>query len=121
MNIVSCFNNFKNFQFAKDSTRDSLPVSNVSFKGKPAEKLLKKIMETDNIKKLKITFDEMVKMYEHLGYDVLMKRGSHAIVPVAEGVNIPLVIPHKDKVVNFKDIKRLKYIAVGDIENAKRA
>jgi len=120
MNIVSCFNNFKNFQFTKDSTRDSLPVSNVSFKGASSEKLLKKIMQTDNIKNLKISFNEMVKLYEHLGYDVLMKRGSHAIVPVAEGVNIPLVIPHKDKVVHVHDIKRLKLIVAGEIEKAKQ-
>lgn len=98
---------------------NQLVTNSVCFQANTAPKLLKKVNETKDIKKLKITFDEMVKMYEYLGYDVLLKRGSHATVS-SGNVNFTLPIPHKDKVVHFKDIKRLKLIAAGDIEKAKK-
>ena len=48
-----------------------------------------------------------------------MKRGSHAIVPVGN-VNIPLIIPHKDKNIAPKDIRTLRLIITGDIEKAQK-
>jgi len=86
--------------------------------GTTPEKLIKKILATKNNKDIKVTFDEMVKIYNHLGYDVLMKRGSHAIVPVGK-LNIPLVIPHKDKYIHPNDIKRFKLILEGKAEKAQ--
>ena len=94
-------------------------TNSVAFQANTAPKLLKKVEEAKDVKKLKITFDEMVKMYDYLGYDVMMKRGSHATILCGES-SFTLPIPHKDKVVHFKDIKRLKLIAAGDIESAKR-
>ena len=92
---------------------------NPSFQGKTAKKLIDKLRQSQHVKKVHYTFDEAVKIYEDLGYDVLMKRGSHAIVRIGDW-NMPLVIPHKDKYVDFFDIKRLKCIVDGDIEAAMR-
>ncbi len=113
MNIINSFN-FSNMQMGYSHYKLNSP----SFAAKTPTKLLNKILETKNVKTLKISFDEMVKVYNHLGYDVLMKRGSHAIVPVGD-IKIPLPIPHKDKVVHANDIKRLKYIVAGEVEKAK--
>lgn len=89
-----------------------------SFCGKAQEKLLQKIMDTKRLKDMKVTFDELNRIYEHLGYDVMMKRGSHAIVNV-RGTNIPIVIPHKDKYVHPNDLKRLKLIMAGEEKKAQ--
>ncbi len=74
-------------------------------------------MSSNNQKEWKYTFDDIKGIYEHLGYDVMMKRGSHAIVNI-NGSNLPLVIPHKDKYVNSKDVKRLKCVLSGDTDKA---
>ena len=75
-------------------------------------------MSAQNIKKVHLTFDEASKIYRYLGYDVLMKRGSHAVIPITKTTNLPLVIPHKEKYIAPMDIKRLKYVINGDIEKA---
>ena len=115
MNIISNYAPLN----VQSNCSNQLMTNSVSFGANTAPKLLKKVAEAKDIKKLKITFDEMAKMYNYLGYDVLMKRGSHAIVS-SGNVNFTLTIPHKDKVVHFKDIKRLKYIMAGDIEKATK-
>ncbi len=86
-----------------------------SFCGRAQEKLIKKLMASKNPKEWKYTFDEIKGVYEHLGYDVMYKRGSHAIVNV-NGTNVPLVIPHKDKYVSPMDIKNLKAVIRGEIK-----
>ena len=60
----------------------------------------------------------MVSAYNELGYDVLCKRGSHAVVPVTEKFNLPLVIPHGTKYVNPQDLKRLQFVINGQIDRA---
>lgn len=94
-------------------------VSSPSFCGKAQEKIIKKILASNNPKEWKYTFEDMKGVYEHLGYDVMMKRGSHAIVNI-EGKNLPLVMPHKDKYVDPNDVKRLKFLLKGDIDRALR-
>lgn len=94
-------------------------VSNPVFGANTPQKLIKKIINTPNDKNVKLTFDEVAKIYNYLGYDVIMKRGSHAIVPVGN-VNIPLIIPHKDKNIAPKDIRTLRLIITGDIEKAQK-
>ena len=89
-----------------------------SFKGKKPEKLIQMVLDTTNNKNVKLTFDEATKIYQHLGYDVLMKRGSHAIVPLTATKNIPLVIPHGDKNISPYDVKRLRFVIGGDIDKA---
>lgn len=89
-----------------------------SFQGAKSRKFLAMLADATNLKKIKATFDDIVDAYAELGYDVIMKRGSHAIVPINERINIPLVIPHKDKIVSPFDLKRLKLIMQGEIEKA---
>ncbi len=92
-------------------------VSSPSFCGRAQEKLIKKIMASSNQKEWKYTFDDIKGVYEHLGFDVVLKRGSHAIVNI-EGKNIPLVMPHGDKYVNPKDVRRLRCLLLGDLDKA---
>ena len=92
--------------------------SNPVFCGNSPQKIIQKVLATENPKHVHLTFDEVSKVYRYLGYDVLMKRGSHAVIPLTENTNLPLPIPHKDKYVSPFDIKRLKYVINGDIENA---
>ena len=81
------------------------------------EKLMKYILSTASPKKTKIRFEEAVKIYNYLGFDVLFRSGSHAQVVIGDA-HIPLVIPHKDKVITAMDVKRLKSIIQGDIDKA---
>ena len=89
-----------------------------SFGSVKARKLIEKVRTTKNLKNINATFEDMVAVYEELGYDVIMKRGSHAVVPLTEKVNLPLVIPHNSKHVHSLDLKRLQYILNGEIEKA---
>ena len=93
--------------------------NNITFSSKRAQKLIQKIKSVDKMDKLQITFDELKSMYKEIGYDVLFKRGSHAVVPVNEELNIPVVIPHKRKNVHPFDLKRFKYILLGMFDKAK--
>ncbi|MCR5265931.1 MAG: hypothetical protein K6E29_04985 [Cyanobacteria bacterium RUI128] len=93
-------------------------TSSPAFCGNSPQKLIQKIQSTENCKHVHLSFDEVAKIYKYLGYDVLMRRGSHAIIPLNEKANLPLPIPHKDKYVSPFDIKRLKCIINGDIEGA---
>lgn len=93
-------------------------VSSPRFCGKAQEKLIKKIMSSKNPKEWKFTFDELTSIYEHLGFDIVLKRGSHATVNI-RGTNIPIVIPHKDKYVHPNDIRRLKLVMAGEEKRAQ--
>lgn len=108
-------NNYNNQKIVTEKQNVSNPV----FGANTPQKLIKKILSTPNDKHVKLTFDEAAKIYNYLGYDVLMKRGSHAIVPV-NNMNIPLVIPHKENHIAPKDIKTLRLIITGDIEKAQK-
>ena len=89
-----------------------------SFGAATPRKLIDKIRKSKQLKKLNITFDELVNAYKEIGYDVLMKRGSHAVIPLGNGINIPLPIPHKAKGVTAYDLKRFRFILEGEIERA---
>lgn len=93
---------------------------NFSFGSKSSAKQLEKLINAKNIKNVHLSFQDGVGIYNHLGYEVTVpQRGSHAIAHVGE-YEFPLVIPHKGKDISPFDLKRLKYIALGDIERAKR-
>lgn len=109
----------KNVALNKYSGSFENAVQKPSFTGRATQKLISHILSTQNNKNVKITFDQLVNIYNELGYDVLMKRGSHAIVQINNLINIPIVIPHKDKCVHPSDIKRLKLIIAGQPEKAK--
>ena len=111
--------NFSTFSYNTNNLVQCNKISSSpSFCGKSPQKLIQKILATEDNKKIHLTFDEVAKIYGYLGYDVLMKRGSHAVIPVNEQINIALPIPHKDKYVSPFDIKRLKHMINGDIEKA---
>ena len=90
-----------------------------AFSGARARKLIEKIKKMEKMDKLDISFEELKSMYKEIGYDVFFKRGSHAIVPVTEDLNIPVIIPHKRKNVHPFDLKRFKYILLGEFDKAK--
>jgi len=96
-----------------------LGYNNQSFYGAKARKLINRINGLDKFDKVDISFDELKSMYKEIGYDVIYKRGSHAIVPVTNDINIPVVIPHKRKNVHPFDLKRFKYVLNGEFEKAK--
>ena len=85
-------------------------ANSFSLKGVQYQKLIKSIEKAPQLKKLKITFDELERMYNELGYDVIRKRGSHAIVQLTENINIPVIISHGSKYVHFNDLKRFLLI-----------
>lgn len=93
----------------------------ISFEGAASRKLIEKIKISRQLKKMNVTFAELVNAYKEIGYDVYMKRGSHAVVPLGNGFNIPLPIPHKSKNVTVYDLKRFRYILDGDFEKAMKA
>lgn len=94
-------------------------INNTNFSGARARKLIEKIKNADKLDKLDISFNELKSMYEEIGYDVFYNRGSHAVVPVSEDFNIPLVIPHSTKNVTTIDLWRFKYVLNGEPEKAK--
>ena len=93
--------------------------NNVIFTGAKAKKLISKLKNADKVDKLDISFDELKSMYREIGYDVVYKRGSHAIVPITEDLNISVVIPHKRKNMHPYDLKRFKYVLMGEFDKAK--
>ena len=95
-----------------------LPPNNITFEGARSRKLIEKVRSAEKIGKLKITFEELEGMYNEIGYDVFYKGGSHAVVPITEDVNLPIVIPHKKNNVHVHDLKRFRYILAGEIDKA---
>ena len=96
-------------------------IKNLALKGVKSHKLIKTIQDAPNLKKIEITFDELERMYNELGYDVIRKRGSHAIVQINEKINIPIVIPHHNKYVHRNDLKRFLHVSRGNFEEAAKA
>ena len=97
----------------------SISANNIAFTSKRAQKLINKVKSAEKIEKVHISFDELKLMYKEIGYEVVYKRGSHAVVPVTEDFNIPVVIPHKRKTVLPFDLKRFLYVMSGEFDKAK--
>ena len=114
MNNISINSIHNNISFIPSKFNSSIP----NFCGKPPKKLIEKVMSVRDDKKVKLSFDDAVKIYEYLGYDVLLKRGSHAVIPIDGERNLTLVIPHKDKNICLFDIKKIKCVIKGDIDKA---
>ena len=111
--------NFYNFNLHHQ--KFSKNIAQPSFEGAKSRKLIEKIKSAKQLKKLAITFDELVNAYKEIGYDVFFKRGSHAVVPITSEYNIPLVIPHGDKYVSPFDLKRFRFVLDGNYEMASKA
>ena len=94
--------------------------NNLNFQGKASIKFIEKLKTTQNLKYVKATFDDMVRAYNELGYDVMHKRGSHAVIIISDKIRLSLIHPHGNKkgIVTIAEVKKLKYIAQGEIEKA---
>lgn len=92
--------------------------STIAFNGAKSRKLIAKLENAQRPDKMKISFDELEKMYEEIGYYLIRKRGSHAVVNVTENLNIPVIIPHGRKHVHENDLKRFKLIKEGKFKEA---
>lgn len=114
MDIVS----YQPMTYAYSQGYSNRMASAPSFLGKPPRKLIEKLISTPNNKHVHFTFDEVEKIYNYLGFDVIRKRGSHTVVPLTDEINLTLVIPHGDKHVSAVDIKRLRYVIAGELEKA---
>ena len=90
------------------------------FSGARARKLIKKVNDSEKMDKLKISFEELEAMYQEIGYDVIYKRGSHAVIVISDKVRLSLVHPHGKRkgLVTPTEIKKLRYVAQGEIEKA---
>lgn len=94
--------------------------SQMVFCGVKYQKLIDKVEHAEKLKKLNITFEQLERMYNEIGYDVIHKPGSHAIVNLTENINIHVPIPHKQKYVHFNDLKRFLLVKEGKFEEATR-
>jgi hypothetical protein len=93
---------------------------NPTFSGAKSRKLIAKIESATLLKKVEITFDELERMYNEIGYDVLKKPGSHAIVCISETIHIPVIIPHNNKYVHINDLKRFLLVKEGKFVEASQ-
>lgn len=109
-----------NFTNIKSAHTIPKKITQPSFEGAQSRKLIAKIESAKQLKKLSVTFDQLVNAYKEIGFDVFFKRGSHAVVPVSDEYNIPLVIPHGNKYVSPYDLKRFRYVLNGDYEKASK-
>ena len=85
-----------------------------------AIKLIAKLESAERLNKVEITFDELERMYEEIGYFVYKKRGSHASVTVGDDVTLSITMPHGRKYVNPNDLKRFLLVKDGKFIEATR-
>lgn len=92
--------------------------SQPAFTSVKAQKLIAKLESAERLNRVEITFDELVRMYDEIGYYVYKKRGSHATVAVGDNVTLAIPIPHKNKYVNSNDLKRFLLVKQGKFKEA---
>ena len=112
---MNIFSNFNIYQYNYNKT------ASPGFESAKARKLITKIAQSKQLSKEKITFEELESMYNELGYNVLRKRGSHAVITTPNGYNIPLVMPHGHKHVSPLDLKRFILVQQNKFEEAAKA
>ena len=100
------------------SNYNTLPIYSPAFKGVKTRKLISKVENTKILNKLEITFDELERMYNEIGYDFIRKRGSHVTVHLTDNITIAVVIPHGKKYVHINDIKRFLLVKEGKFKEA---
>ena len=92
----------------------------LAFNGVKSRKLIDKLENAEQLKKFEVTFDELERMYNEIGYDIVRKRGSHASIQLADNIIINIVIPHEDKYVKISDLKRFLLIKEGKFSEAAK-
>ena len=94
--------------------------SSPAFGGVQTKKLIEKVANTKQLQKLDIKFDELERMFNEIGYNVIYKGGSHAIIKLNENTSISITIPHGKKQVSPYDLKRFLLIKEGKFEEATK-
>lgn len=109
------YNPMNSYSYSKKS--QDVPTQ-PAFGSSKTIKLMEEIKTAKILKNINATFKEIAAIYGDLGYDIIFKGGSHAIIQLTETTNLPLVIPHGSKYVHPKDLKRLQYVLNGNINMA---
>lgn len=94
--------------------KDSTPI----FKGAQTRKLIQKLENAERLNKVEITFEELERMFNEIGYDIIRKKGSHATIHLTDDISITIVIPHKTKYVNTNDLRRFLLVKQGKFKEA---
>lgn len=90
------------------------------FNGAKTRKLIEKIENAKRLNKVEVTLDELERMYNEIGYDLVRKRGSHVIVPLTDDINISIATPHGGKYVHINDLKRFLLVKEGKFLEATK-
>ncbi len=61
------------------------------------DKFIQKILQADNIKKIKILSSDVERICESLGFERNKKRGSHMTFKISDTENMMIVAPHNNK------------------------
>ena len=88
------------------------------FGGVQTQKLIAKLEKAERINKMEITFDQLERMYNEIGFDVVKKRGSHASIQLTPEIIISVIIPHGKKYVNINDLRRFLLVKEGKYKEA---
>ena len=83
-----------------------------SFQG-AADKLAKKLINTPvgHTCKLTVDFEDATRLYKEMGFDIILKQGSHATAKRANAPSVTIVMPHGNK----------KGLCAGDVVDLKKA
>ena len=100
--------------------KNSLSIFQPAFTSVKAKKLIEKVEQAERLNRVGITFDELERMYEEIGYYVYKKRGSNANVTLTDNITIAIIIPHGKKYVNTNDLKRFLLVKQGKFLEASR-
>ena len=75
------------------------------------EKLIEKILDARNIKKIHLTFKEAVKLLELVGYTIRQRDGSHAFANKPGASSLVIVRPHGgEQYISLKTMDNLKAV-----------
>ncbi len=110
------FNPYISTNYYSSSQKQQVSHAQPTFEGMKFIKLIETVKNTKSFRHFNMSFNDVAAIYQELGYNIIFKGGSHAIIPLTETINIPLVIPHSSKYVSPFDLKRLKYILNGEID-----
>ncbi len=99
---------------------NNISLSQPTFASVKARKLIQKVEQAERLNRVEITFDELERMYEEIGYYVFKKRGSHANVTLNDNITIAIIIPHGKKYVNTNDLKRFLLVKQGKFLEASK-
>ncbi len=82
------------------------------------EKILYALQNTKNVKILKITTEDALKIYEKLGYKTSKKQGSHITITHQQGFEFSLAMPHgsEKRFIHGDSVKTLQCAVFEDLK-----